>query len=308
MVENTKKIRIWLPTPFDGTRENLVSFINECALYCDLNVAIYDTDLKKVIFMLSYMKGGTAQAWKESFITVAIAKVPADYGTIKDFLKELRTAFDLADSEGEARAKISKLRQGKDSVDEYISQFRVLAGKAKITDNKNLIEYFMEGINQGILTKIFALETLPTKIDNWYIKASKFDAAYRRLQEINERKKGGPSTTTPKRQFTPRYTPTTSSKDPNAMEVDRIITTIDRLTTEQREKHIRENCCFNCHRVGHRVDKCRVPKQDNDNTRKFDNVPKTPNATKAMIRGLLTEMKEEEKKQVLEDLITDADF
>jgi len=166
----------------------------------------------------------------------------------------------------------------------------------------------MEGINQGILTKIFALETLPEKIENWYIKASKFDAAYRHLQEINERRKGGPSTATTKRSFTPRYTPTTSSKDPNAMDVDQITTTIDRLTTEQREKHIRENRCFNCHRIGHRADKCRVPKQDNNDNRKFDNILKTPSTTKAMIRSLLTEMKEEEKKQVLEELITDLDF
>src|SRR5271156_4745384 len=80
MVDTTpKEIRIGLPTPFNGTRENLVSFINECALYCDLNAAIYDTDLKKVIFMLFYMKGGTAQAWKESFITAAIEKAPVDY-------------------------------------------------------------------------------------------------------------------------------------------------------------------------------------------------------------------------------------
>jgi hypothetical protein len=115
-----------------------------------------------------------------------------------------------------------------------------LAGQAKITDDKNLIKYFMEGINQGILTKIFALETLPTKIEDWYLKASKFDAAYRRLLEINERKKGGSSNTNTRRTFTPRYTPTTahSSKDPNAMDVDRIITTIDRLTAEQKEKHI----------------------------------------------------------------------
>jgi len=83
-------------------------------------------------------------------------------------------------------------------VDEYIAQFRVLAGRAKITDNKNLIEYFMEGINQGIITKIVALKTLPKEIKDWYIKASKFDAAYRRLQEINERMKGGPSTATTK--------------------------------------------------------------------------------------------------------------
>src|SRR5271156_2022829 len=203
MVDTTpKEIRIGLPTPFNGTRENLQSFINKCALYCDLNTAIYDSDLKKVIFMLFYMKGGTAQAWKESFISKAIDNPPVNYGTIASFLTQLCTAFDLADSEGEARAKIQKLQQGKDTVDEYIAQFRVLAGRVKITDSKNLIEYFMEGINQGILTKIFALETLDEKIEDWYIKASKFDAAYQCLQEINERKKGGPSTTTPKR-FTP---------------------------------------------------------------------------------------------------------
>lgn len=249
MTDSMKEIRIGVPTPFDGTRENLISFINECALYCTLNSGIYDTDAKKVIFMLSYMKGGTAQAWKESFITEAIKKVPEDYGTITEFLTKLRAAFELANSEGEARARIRKLRQGRDTVDEYISQFRVLAGRAKITDDKNLIEYFMEGINQGILTKIFALETLPTKIEDWYLKASRFDAAYRRLQEINERKKGGPSIGNVKRSFTPRYTPTAthSSRDPNAMDIDRVTTTINRLTTEQREKHMRENRCFNCH-------------------------------------------------------------
>ena len=60
--ESTKEIRIGLPTPFDGKRENLISFINECALYIDLNEAIYNTDMKRVIFILSYVKGGTAQA------------------------------------------------------------------------------------------------------------------------------------------------------------------------------------------------------------------------------------------------------
>src|SRR5271155_2610077 len=104
-----------------------------------------------------------------------------------------------------------------------------------------------------------------------------------------------------KRSFTPQYILTTSSKDPNTMDVDQI-------TTEQREKHIRENSCFNCHQIGHWADKCRVRKQDNNNNRKFDNIPKTPSTTKATIRSLLTEMKAEKKKQVLEELITDSDF
>ena len=171
-----KEIRISTPNVFDGKREDLIPFIQDSGLYLDMNETIYDTDHKRIVFMLSHMKGGTAQAWKEAFITECAATT--GYGTLKAFIDRLKEAFDLADAEGDARAKLRKLRQGKESVDEYISQFRVLAGKAKMTDDKALIEYFMEGINQGILTKIFSLKTLPTTISQWYVKASKFDAAY----------------------------------------------------------------------------------------------------------------------------------
>ena len=50
-----------------GNRDDLKIFIQDCTLYMTLNGAIYDTDKKKIIFMLSYMKEGTAQAWKEAF-------------------------------------------------------------------------------------------------------------------------------------------------------------------------------------------------------------------------------------------------
>ena len=110
---------------------------------------------------------------------MAAESTPSTYRTTNQLITKMKTAFELADSEGDARAQIRKLRQGKNTVDEYITQFRVLASRAKISDDKNLIEYFMEGINQGLLTKIFALETVPTKIEDWYLKASKFDAAYR---------------------------------------------------------------------------------------------------------------------------------
>ena len=92
-------------------------------MYLDLNSNVYDTETKRVIFMLSYMKGGTAQAWKESFLTTASESTPSTYGTIDQLITKLKTAFELADSEGDARAQIRKLRQGKNTVDEYIAQF-----------------------------------------------------------------------------------------------------------------------------------------------------------------------------------------
>jgi len=87
-----------------------------------------------------------------------------------------------------ARAKLRQLRQGKNPVDEYVAEFRILSGKAKMKDDKALTEYFMEGINTAILQKIFASETLPTTIEEWYTRASKHNAQYRRVQEILERR------------------------------------------------------------------------------------------------------------------------
>ena len=60
------------------------------------------------------------------------------------------------------------MKQGKDSVNDYVAQFRILASKAKMTDDAALMEYFMEGINTGILQKIFAQEKLPATITEWY--------------------------------------------------------------------------------------------------------------------------------------------
>jgi hypothetical protein len=76
------------------------------------------------------------------------------------------------------------LKEGKDSVDDYMAQFRILASKAKMTDDKALTEYLMEGINIGILQKIFAQDKLATNITEWYKQALKHNSHYRRVQEI----------------------------------------------------------------------------------------------------------------------------
>ena len=98
-------------------------------------------------------------------------------------------------------------------MDDYVAQFRILAGKTRITDNADLTEYFMEGINAGILQKIFAQEKLPATITEWYERTSRCDSHYRRVQEILGR----------------RFT--LKEQDPNAMDVDR-------LSTDDRTEHV----------------------------------------------------------------------
>ena len=65
---NGKEIWINNPTEFDGNREHLNSFLQDCHLYLALNNKIYNEDDKKIIFILSYMTKRTAKAWKEAFV------------------------------------------------------------------------------------------------------------------------------------------------------------------------------------------------------------------------------------------------
>ena len=64
-----------------------------------------------------------------------------------------------------------------------MAQFRILASKAKMTDDAALTEYFMEGINIGIFQKIFAQDKLPANITQWYEQALKHDLHYRRVKK-----------------------------------------------------------------------------------------------------------------------------
>ena len=162
----------------------------------------------------------------------------------------------------------------------------------------------MEGLNVGILQKIFSQPTIPKRIDEWYEQASKYDAQYRRIREILGRCRGTSNTSQPKKTFTLRYTTTT--RDPNAMDVDK-------MTVKEREQHMKENQCFNCHIIRHRAKDCHKKTQGNSskgnttsdegktNNRKslikYEG-KKTANMAHALIRNLVSDMEKEEKDKL----------
>ena len=102
----TKELRINPPTHFTGNRDDLDNFIQDCMLYLTLNRAVYETDEKKIIFMLSYMTEGSARAWKEAFVRDVINTQTNDFGSLEQFTVNLKKAFEASDSEGDARAKL----------------------------------------------------------------------------------------------------------------------------------------------------------------------------------------------------------
>src|SRR6202789_2776564 len=289
----TKELRINPPTHFTGNRDDLDNFVQDCTLYLTLNRAVYKTDEKQIIFMLSYLTEGTARAWKEAFVRNIINTQTNDFGSLKQFTVNLKKAFEASDSEGDARAKLQQLNQGKDSVDDYVAQFRILAGKARMTDDAALTEYFMEGINTGILQKIFAQEKLPATITEWYERTSRCDSHYRRVQEILGRRRGtsGNAQTTNdiKKPFLPRFTP--KEQDPNAMDVDR-------LSTNERTEHVAKGRWSKHHE---KENLARNPEEQKPN-QKFGKYKKTAKIVLAQIRNIVAGMGPKEKDEVYKDI------
>ena len=59
----TKLLKIAMPTLFTGLQDDLDHFKAECALYIRLQGSEFPDDTSKMLFILSYMKGGAAGTW-----------------------------------------------------------------------------------------------------------------------------------------------------------------------------------------------------------------------------------------------------
>ena len=81
LTEETAKateIKLNQPKPFTGKREDLKKFLQDTNLYLLVNNKVYDTDVKKIVFVLSFMNEGDAASWKEQLTIVGGCDGPSN--------------------------------------------------------------------------------------------------------------------------------------------------------------------------------------------------------------------------------------
>ena len=54
-----------LPKAFNGNRDKFRKFLQTAEIYLGINKKVYDDDLKKIGFILSFMTEGQAEAWAD---------------------------------------------------------------------------------------------------------------------------------------------------------------------------------------------------------------------------------------------------
>ncbi|KIO05385.1 hypothetical protein M404DRAFT_25506 [Pisolithus tinctorius Marx 270] len=144
------ELKIGAPSDFDGDQKNAMSWLYSVQTYLLVNEELYDTDTKKVVYALLYMKKGVARSWAATYQKIALEKTNPSFGTFTDFVKNFKELFTSADTAGTAIAKLRTLKQ-KESVEQYITDFRTAAADSTITEDVTLIKFFSQGLKPFIV-------------------------------------------------------------------------------------------------------------------------------------------------------------
>ena len=67
-IKEVKEVKLNPPKPFTRKRTDLNKFLQDIFVYLFINNDYYDTDEKKIGFVLSFLVEGDTAIWKERFI------------------------------------------------------------------------------------------------------------------------------------------------------------------------------------------------------------------------------------------------
>src|SRR5260221_2801597 len=119
-VPTPKPPKVVAPSPFSSTQDDLDHFKVECSLYLSMRHSKFPDKHSNILFILSYMKGGTTGPWATQRINSILYPSEAEEVTWAGFVLELDEMFADPNCQATARRKLPTLCQGDSSVEELI--------------------------------------------------------------------------------------------------------------------------------------------------------------------------------------------
>src|SRR5260370_69565 len=181
-VPTPKPPKVATPSPFSGAQDDLDHFKAECSLYLSMRHSEFLDECRNVLFILSYMKGGTTGPWATQSINSILNTSEAEEVTWAGFVSELNEMFADPNHQATARRKLATLRQGDSSVEELIREFEI-HGPISGLGNIGLVDRFEQVIHPWLQESIYHLKPMPTTWLEWKRKASLIDNQWRRFRD-----------------------------------------------------------------------------------------------------------------------------
>src|SRR5258706_7888161 len=115
-----KPPKVSTPSPFSGAQDDLDCFKAECSLYLSMRQSEFPDKHRNVLFVLLYMKGGSAGSWAMQKINSILYPANLEEVTWAGFILELDEMFVDPNCQATAWRKLATLHQGDSSVEELI--------------------------------------------------------------------------------------------------------------------------------------------------------------------------------------------
>src|SRR5260370_17922606 len=113
-------------SPFSGVQDDLDHFKTECSLYLSMRQSEFPDEHSNVLFVLLYMKGGSAGPWATQKINCILYPANTEEVTWAGSILELDKMFVDPNCQATARRKLAPLHQGASQVEDLILELKIL--------------------------------------------------------------------------------------------------------------------------------------------------------------------------------------
>ena len=183
-------------------------FEREFQLYIASNPRQFPGDGDKIIFVLSYLRGGHAEAWAQNYL-----RALTNNGTVTitdsypDFLTTLQETFKDPNSAQKALAEFRTFRQGSMTAEEFFARFEIIRVKAGLIPPATnpdvydmiLVDRLQDALNERVVTGVMRSSPRPTTYVTWKTKAIDVDNTERRIAQQHSNRRPLPPAPVPQR-------------------------------------------------------------------------------------------------------------
>jgi len=160
------------PPLFDGEREKVVGFINDCRLYISMRMKGVGEE-EKILWVLTYVQGGVAEVWKENVLEERRQGMSA-VEIVEELFTKIQEEFREFDEESRKVDELRMLEQGGRTCDEYVQIFKKIS-RGSGYEERPLIEEFKRGLSGNIRRRLVEAEAPPATIEEWWERSVRLD-------------------------------------------------------------------------------------------------------------------------------------
>jgi len=166
------RVEVARPQVFSGKMEEVSAFVNAVRLYIRMKIT-EKVEVTQVAWVLSYMQGGIAEAWKDNLLD-ELAKEESEVELAEQLFAKIRNDFGETSEEERKIEQLRTIEQGGRTCNEYVQEFKKVA-RGSGYEGRPLIKEFKRGLNGAIRRKLAKTEEPPTTIGEWQERAVRLD-------------------------------------------------------------------------------------------------------------------------------------